>query len=52
MNTIANRIIETLDEPFPITEDQINFFQKNGFIKLRNVLSAEAIQYMNEVIYA
>ena len=50
MNTITNRIIETLDEPFTITKEQISFFQKNGFIKLKNVLSPEAIQYMNDVI--
>jgi ectoine hydroxylase-related dioxygenase (phytanoyl-CoA dioxygenase family) len=50
MNTVTNRIIETLDEPFTITKDQVSFYQKNGFIKLKNVLSAEAVQYMNDVI--
>lgn len=50
MNTTTNRVIETLDEPFIITKDHISFFQKNGFIKLKNVLSAEAVQYMNDVI--
>jgi ectoine hydroxylase-related dioxygenase (phytanoyl-CoA dioxygenase family) len=50
MNTITNRIIETLDEPFTITKDHIDFYKKNGFIKLKNVLSAEAVQYMNDVI--
>jgi ectoine hydroxylase-related dioxygenase (phytanoyl-CoA dioxygenase family) len=50
MNTVTSRIIETLDEPFTITKDQVSFFQKNGFIKLKNVLSEEAVQYMNDVI--
>jgi ectoine hydroxylase-related dioxygenase (phytanoyl-CoA dioxygenase family) len=50
MNTMTSKIIETLDEPFQITREQINFYKENGFIKLKNVLSAEAVQYMNDVI--
>lgn len=50
MNTTTNRIIETLNEPYAITKDQVSFYKKNGFIKLKNVLSAEAVQYMNDVI--
>jgi ectoine hydroxylase-related dioxygenase (phytanoyl-CoA dioxygenase family) len=52
MNTMTSRVIEILEEPYTITKDQIDFYQKNGFIKLKHVLSAEAIQYMNEVISA
>ncbi|MEP7269619.1 MAG: phytanoyl-CoA dioxygenase family protein [Saprospiraceae bacterium] len=33
-----------------ISDEQIAFFKKNGFIKLRNVLSAETIHYLNETI--
>jgi ectoine hydroxylase-related dioxygenase (phytanoyl-CoA dioxygenase family) len=50
MNTLSTKIIEVLDEPYSITQDHINFYRKNGFIKLKNVLSPEAVEYMNEVI--
>jgi len=50
MNTMANKVLEVLDEPYTITREHINFFNKNGFIKLKNVLPPEAVQYMNEVI--
>ena len=49
---LTTKMRETLDAPLNITADQIKFFQKNGFIKLKNVLSAEVIQYMNETISA
>jgi len=52
MNTMTNQIAEILEKPFLITKEQVSFYQKNGFIKLKNVLSPEAVQYMNEVISA
>jgi len=39
-----------LQEPFQLTKEQINFFKQNGFVKLKNVLSPEAIAYLNETI--
>ena len=42
--------IEILDESFAITDEQINFFQTNGFIKIKNVLPANTLHYMNETI--
>lgn len=39
-----------LSQPFPITMEQINFFRANGFIKIKQVLSADVIHYMNETI--
>lgn len=44
--------LEILVKPFQITDEQIRFFQKNGFIKIKNVLPAETVQYMNETISA
>ena len=52
MNTMTNQIAEILEKPFLITKEQVSFYQKNGFIKLKNVLSPQAVQYMNEVISA
>lgn len=52
MEPITKNMLMVLDEPFEITHEQIQFFQKNGFIKIKNVLPADAIQYMNETISA
>ncbi|HTR30811.1 MAG TPA: phytanoyl-CoA dioxygenase family protein [Puia sp.] len=43
-------IKKELAQPYPITEAQIAFFRKNGFIKLRDVLSPDSIRYMDETI--
>ena len=48
--TMTKNVLRILEEPYQITKDQINFFRENGFIKLKNVLPAETIQYINEVI--
>jgi ectoine hydroxylase-related dioxygenase (phytanoyl-CoA dioxygenase family) len=47
---LEKKEIEILDESFPITDEQINFFQTNGFIKIKSVLPADTIHYMNETI--
>jgi len=52
MNRIKENVLDTLDVPFEITNEQISFFKKNGFIKIKNVLPAEVVQYMNEKISA
>jgi len=52
MNRIKENVLDTLDVPFEITDEQISFFKKNGFIKIKNVLPAEVVQYMNEKISA
>jgi ectoine hydroxylase-related dioxygenase (phytanoyl-CoA dioxygenase family) len=48
--TMSKNVLRILEEPYQITQDQINFFRENGFIKLKNVLPADTIQYINEVI--
>ena len=49
-NTQTKNVLQILEEPFQVTKVQINFFQENGFIKLKNVLPPETIQYMNNMI--
>ena len=44
--------LEILNTPFHVTDAQIRFFQQNGFIKIKNVLPAETVLYMNETISA
>ncbi|TDW99215.1 phytanoyl-CoA dioxygenase family protein [Dinghuibacter silviterrae] len=43
-------ILKELDEPYALTEEQVSFFRENGFIKLKHVLSPEAIDYMDDTI--
>ena len=45
-------IQQGLETPFNLSQEQIHSFRENGFIKLKNVLSPEVIQYMNETITA
>jgi ectoine hydroxylase-related dioxygenase (phytanoyl-CoA dioxygenase family) len=39
-----------LDAPFDVPEAAITFFQENGFIKLKNVLSPEVLAYYGDII--
>jgi len=50
MNTMPSNVRSVLDEPFLLSTEQINFFRQNGFVKLKNVLSPEAIAYLNATI--
>jgi ectoine hydroxylase-related dioxygenase (phytanoyl-CoA dioxygenase family) len=42
--------MQSLDTPYPLSPEQIDFYQKNRFIKLRNVFDAETLAYYNDVI--
>ena len=50
MPKLPQLIQQDLESPYALSEEQINYFQENGFIKLKNVLSPGVIQYMNETI--
>jgi len=50
MSILPNTIAEFLNQPYSLNQDQINFYQKNRFIKLKQVLNPETVQYFNEVI--
>src|SRR4051812_10354524 len=50
MQAIPNEIALELAEPFNVSKEQISFFQKKGFIKLKNVLTPAAVAYLNETI--
>jgi len=39
-----------IDSPYTLTPEQIAFYQENGFIKLKNVLSPEALRYYGSEI--
>lgn len=42
--------MKTLETPYELSQEQIDFYQKNRFIKLKNVFDAETLAYYNEVI--
>lgn len=46
MSTIEER----LQEPYSLTQEQIDYYQENGFIKLKQVLDEETLQYFNDEI--
>jgi ectoine hydroxylase-related dioxygenase (phytanoyl-CoA dioxygenase family) len=50
MSKIPQHIQSVLAEPYPLTKEQIDFFQQNRYIKLKQVLNPEAVQYFNEAI--
>ncbi len=39
MSNISLQTGNELETPFDLTEEQIDFFRENGYIKLKNVLS-------------
>ncbi len=50
MTTIPLSIKEGLAKPFKLTDEQIQFYQKNRFIKLKNVFDDETISFFNNAI--
>ncbi len=52
MNTISKKISLDLNTPYQVTPDQLSFFRKNGFIKIKNVLDADVISAIEQVISA
>lgn len=43
-------ILEALDKPLKLTPEQIDFYQKNRFIKIKSVFNPETIAYFNNAI--
>jgi ectoine hydroxylase-related dioxygenase (phytanoyl-CoA dioxygenase family) len=40
----------TLDQPYNVSQEAIDFFQKNRYIKLKNVFDAETLVFYSEII--
>ena len=47
---IATEIQQDLSETYPISPEQIEQYQANGYIKLKHVLSAETLAYYGREI--
>ena len=39
-----------LQEPYTLSQEQIDFYNQNRFIKLKQVFNSETLQFFNEVI--
>jgi hypothetical protein len=52
MSQITAQIRKELETAFDLSQDSIDFFRENGFVKLKHVLSPETIRYMDETISA
>jgi hypothetical protein len=50
METLPKSITEFLKTPYSLSQQEINFYQKNRFIKLKNVLNPETVQFYNNEI--
>ncbi len=50
MNTIPQDVVTFLSKPYELTEAQISFYRENRFIKLKEVLSPDAVAFFNSVI--
>ncbi len=50
MQTLSKSISDFLNESYSLSQEQIDFYQKNRFIKLKEVLNPETVQYFNAAI--
>lgn len=51
-STIEHTSPDILDQPFNLTDDQINQFRRDGYIKLKNVLAPETLAHYEREITA
>jgi ectoine hydroxylase-related dioxygenase (phytanoyl-CoA dioxygenase family) len=50
MSAIPSAVLEALQQPYPLTSEQVAFYQQNRFIKLKQVLDAATLAFFNEAI--
>lgn len=50
MPTTGSPLLQQLNTPYSLTKEQIDFYQENRFIKLKQVFDQPTISYINEVI--
>ncbi|HYF52570.1 MAG TPA: phytanoyl-CoA dioxygenase family protein [Planctomycetota bacterium] len=43
---------EQIDQDYPLTQEQIDFYRKNGFIQLNDVVTGEALAALREAVAA
>lgn len=50
MQTVPSSILSFLAEPYPLTDEQIRFYDANRYCKLKGVLNEETVAFYAEVI--
>ena len=50
MSAIPSSVLEALQQPYPLTSDQVSFYQQNRFIKLKQVLDEATLAFFNDAI--
>ena len=50
MTSIPTSVALELNTPLEITQEQVNYFRDNGFIKIKSVLSKDALDAMDAII--
>ena len=50
MSTIPSTVIAALSKPYNITDEQIAFYQKNRYIKLKQVFEEATLSFFNDAI--
>ena len=50
MSHLPSSIRDFLRQPYELTKDQVEFYQQNRFIKLKNMLNDETLEYYSKVI--
>ena len=50
MSTVPSSIMDALAKPYQLTTDQIEFYQQNRYIKLKQVFDEETISFFNDAI--
>lgn len=50
MQTLSKSISEFLNKPYSLTSEQIEFYQKNRYIKLKEVLNQETTEFLTKLL--
>lgn len=50
MSAIPSAVLEALQQPYPLTSEQVAFYQQNRFIKLKQVLDETTLAFFNDAI--
>lgn len=40
----------TFDEPYPVSDEKVEFFRENGYVRFDNVIDAEELEYLRDAL--
>ncbi|WP_234736544.1 phytanoyl-CoA dioxygenase family protein [Tellurirhabdus bombi] len=43
-------LLRALDEPYPLSAEAVRFYRENGYVKLKNTLSPEVLEYYGTIL--